>query len=202
MFEQLFGAEFCTPNLHLNCHLHECIIDYGPPNSFWLFACERLNGIKGAVPTNHQNIEIQLMRKFVTNQQIFQLFSTRNDQVFQELFHSILKYKGSLQMTDLPELPLSKLSLDTLDYINCNSKLLPPIKQGCFTPDEVMEINKVLKLYFGHQYIKALMLYKHSTGLRLSGTVYGTASSIHSKSSLIYAQNNSGISTPGFVKRQ
>ena len=28
--ERVFGKEFITPNMHLHCHLLECIIDYGP----------------------------------------------------------------------------------------------------------------------------------------------------------------------------
>ena len=114
-FEQLYGAECCYPNLHLHLHITECILDYGPPNSFWLFACERLNGILGAVPTNHQNIEPQLMRKFISNsnQQIFQTLSYDDNQMLQDLFESVLKSKGSLQITDLPELSLPQLSLNT-----------------------------------------------------------------------------------------
>ena len=59
--ERLFGSKACTPNLHLHGHLFECYEDYGPGDAFWLFAFERLNGILGAVSTNHQAIEIQLM---------------------------------------------------------------------------------------------------------------------------------------------
>jgi len=58
----------------------------------------------------------------------------------------------------------------------------------------------VLKLYIGQWYIKTLMLHKYSLGLRLSGTICGAINSIHSKSSLVYVQNTTGISTPAFVK--
>ena len=57
--EQLFGPDACTPNLHLHGHLHECYMDYGPADAFWLFAFQRMNGILGSVSTNHQAIEIQ-----------------------------------------------------------------------------------------------------------------------------------------------
>lgn len=60
-FEELFGCSASTPNLHLHGHFTDCLFDYGPSTSFWLFALERLNGILGSVPTNHQSIEIQLM---------------------------------------------------------------------------------------------------------------------------------------------
>ncbi len=30
--EILFGKETITPNMHMSCHLRECILDYGPIN--------------------------------------------------------------------------------------------------------------------------------------------------------------------------
>ena len=45
MFEELYGKMSCTLNLHLHCHLKYCVIDYGPASAFWLFLCERLNGV-------------------------------------------------------------------------------------------------------------------------------------------------------------
>lgn len=55
-FEDLYGAEQCTPNMHLCCHLMECVKDYGPVHSFWCFSFERYNGILGAYPKGSQNI--------------------------------------------------------------------------------------------------------------------------------------------------
>lgn len=66
-FEELYGASSCTPNLHLHCHLRDCLSDFGSSSSFWAFSFERFNGVLGAVPTNHHAIETQLMRKFCTN---------------------------------------------------------------------------------------------------------------------------------------
>ena len=28
-FEVLYGQEFVTPNMHLHCHLYDCILDFG-----------------------------------------------------------------------------------------------------------------------------------------------------------------------------
>ena len=64
-FEFLFGRDRVTPNMHLHCHLRECILDYGALRNFWLFAFERYNGVLERFPTNNQNIEPQLMRKFL-----------------------------------------------------------------------------------------------------------------------------------------
>jgi len=57
-FEKLYGKKNCTPNLHLCCHLMECVRDYGPVYSFWCFSFERYNGILGAYPKGSQNIGI------------------------------------------------------------------------------------------------------------------------------------------------
>ena len=61
----LYGNDGCNPNLHLHGHLKDCIKDYGPVYSFWLFAFERLNGILGSYHTNSRNISLQLMRRFL-----------------------------------------------------------------------------------------------------------------------------------------
>ena len=55
-------------NLHLHGHLAECILDYGPVYSFWLFPFERLNGILGKFHTNCHGISLQLMRRFLDTQ--------------------------------------------------------------------------------------------------------------------------------------
>lgn len=64
-FERLYGHERVTPNMHLHGHLKECLMDYGPVYSFWLFSFERYNGILGSLPTNKRIIEKQLMRRFL-----------------------------------------------------------------------------------------------------------------------------------------
>ena len=65
--EQLFGKEIITPNMHMCCHLKECILDYGPLNHFWLFAFERFNGILGQLPKNNRSVEVQIMKRFLSD---------------------------------------------------------------------------------------------------------------------------------------
>ena len=52
-FEELYGSENVTPNMHLHCHITECINDFGPIYSFWLFSFERYNGILGSIQTTN-----------------------------------------------------------------------------------------------------------------------------------------------------
>ena len=67
-FVDLYGREMLVPNLHFHLHLKECIQDFGPTYSFWLFSFERMNGLLGSRPTNHRNIETQLLARFLEYQ--------------------------------------------------------------------------------------------------------------------------------------
>lgn len=91
----LYGANACTPNLYLHGHLKDCFLDYGPSSSFWCFAFERFNGILGAVSTNHQAIETQLMRKFISRQQALNKLSNDVDnQSVMDLLQPFQSLKG------------------------------------------------------------------------------------------------------------
>lgn len=63
-FEELYGSAYITPNMHLHCHLKDCVLDYGPLYSFWLFSFERYNGLLGSFPNNNRTIERQLFSRF------------------------------------------------------------------------------------------------------------------------------------------
>lgn len=67
-FQQLYGEESCSMNLHL--HLKGTYLDFGPSHAFWCFPFERYNGILGSFPTNNKAVEIQYIRKFLTNQSV------------------------------------------------------------------------------------------------------------------------------------
>ena len=74
-FEGLHGQSSITPNMHMHGHLTECIKDYGPLSSFWLFSFERFNGLLGDLPTNNRLIETQVMQRFVHDNFHLQLLS-------------------------------------------------------------------------------------------------------------------------------
>ena len=66
--EKIYGTQRITPNMYMHSHLADCILDYGPVYSFWLFSFERYNGILGGYSTNNKSVELQLMRKFLRDQ--------------------------------------------------------------------------------------------------------------------------------------
>ena len=67
-FEELYGWQQCTPNMHMHTHLRDCLEDYGPVYAFWCYAFERYNGILGSYHTNYRNIGKQIMKKFIREQ--------------------------------------------------------------------------------------------------------------------------------------
>ena len=46
-FQQLYGSNCVTSNMHLHSHFIQCIIEFGPMHVFWLYSFERMNGTLG-----------------------------------------------------------------------------------------------------------------------------------------------------------
>lgn len=86
-FQKLYGKGKVTPNMHLHTHILDCILDYGPVYSFWLFSFERYNGLLGNYITNQRSPEIQLMRKFIDDQYVKDLPLPSE---FQDIFKPVL----------------------------------------------------------------------------------------------------------------
>ena len=185
-FQQLYGDELCTPNMHLHCHIKECLLDYGPGCSFWLFACERMNGFLGAVPTNHHSIEIQLMRKLCSTQQALYLLSITDDSAFKHILDSFQATKGSLHYEDLPDIPILALSITNIETVNKFCKLLYPVKEACLSSAELVSIDSALKTIFGVQHVRTLMLHKTSNAITFCNILYGSCNNMHNNSSLAY----------------
>ena len=66
-FERLYGKDLVTLNMHL---LKEILLHYGPFHSFWCFSFERFNGVLGSFHTNNSYVEIQLIRKFLSQTKV------------------------------------------------------------------------------------------------------------------------------------
>ena len=59
----------------MQCHLTECVRDFGPIASFWCFSFKRFNGLLGDLPTNNRSIELQVMKRFISDNSHLQLVS-------------------------------------------------------------------------------------------------------------------------------
>ena len=199
--ETMYGYDGCNPNLHLHGHLAACLQDYGP---LWLFGLERLNGILGSVSTNHQAIEILLMRKFISNQQVLGKIRTDNDTTLTDLLHPYQCLQGSLKYEQIPELPLkSQLSSENASSYSEYCSLIPPVREGCLQSDEVASIEKTLRSYFGDSLVQILVIHAYSKAVVFRGTLYGSIQCSHANSSLVYVLKDSdpNISHPAFVQK-
>lgn len=102
--EILYGKQAITPNMHLHCHLKQCVFDYGPIHNFWLFSYERYNGILENFPSNNRSLEIHLMQRFIQECSLYSAYNTLPDiyhSDFQDIFQKDLEptLQGSLQVT-------------------------------------------------------------------------------------------------------
>lgn len=88
--KDLYGKEFITPNMHMQCHLSSCIKDYGPLHGFWLFAFERYNGLLGNQPHNNRAIEIQLMNRFVKDNSQLELLHQADSMDLVDVFGPVV----------------------------------------------------------------------------------------------------------------
>ena len=83
--------------MHMHTHLADCILDYGPMYSFWLFSFERYNGILGNYSTTNKLIELQIMRKFLRDQNLREFeFPDQYAQHFKDLTEK-LQHRGGHQ---------------------------------------------------------------------------------------------------------
>ena len=85
--------------MHLHTHLVDCVLDYGPVYSFWLFCFKGYNGILGEYGTNQCAVEIQVMRKFLSSQFIKDLpLHVEFQDIFKPLLNRLYaKQPGSAQ---------------------------------------------------------------------------------------------------------
>lgn len=172
-FVTIYGKDQCNMNIHLHGHLKECVLDYGPVYSFWLFAFERLNGILGSYHTNNRNISVQIMSNFMDSH-IYSSSKWPQDYVkeFLPILDKFKYYKGSLQQSTFESAVL-----------NSEVKPLPPVLEISFTPIELSYIKELLGS-------EVLMLYKKTKAIKLKNYVIGSKNSRSSKASFVLTQNH------------
>ena len=132
-YVDIYGKDYCTPNLHLHGHLASCVKDYGPVYAFWLFPFERLNGVLGSYHNNNNSISVQVMRHF-TKKQLYGLenwpLEFRDD--FGKLLHGAEYCKGSLMFSTLEGCLQSSNVSDLVEAIPPMTEyiLTSPLKNG------------------------------------------------------------------------
>ena len=176
--EVLFGKDIITPNMHMSCHLRECILDYGPLNHFWLFAFERFNGILGKLPNNNRSIETQMMKRFINDTNV--LRAPCQDQ-FKDDFHHLLPF---------PRSPCGTVRADTMQAIVGLKLIELPHNsiRSSFDDSEMESINLLMSALHPEKCCEIGFTFCKYHTLQLRGKVYGSYQSRSKNTSIILAE--------------
>ncbi|XP_077866348.1 uncharacterized protein LOC144354095 [Saccoglossus kowalevskii] len=197
-FEQLYGSQLVTPNMHYHAHLADCILDYGPVYSFWTFPFERFNGILGEGCGNQRSIEIQIMRKFLNEQFLSILPRPVDLEVDFSKFFPQNVQAGSVAESACDYDNLLKLSCLARDNIACayatvlkSVKFFVPIgpfHMEYFDDAWLSNLKEMYKIVFSECEVKDVSGYvKQFAAVKLFNDVLGSENSRYSRSSLILA---------------
>lgn len=156
-FELIYGKYRVTPNMHMHSHLANCVLDYGTVYSFWLFSFERYNGILGNYYTNNKSIELQVMRKFIRDQDLRNLeFPETFKEQLQPLVDKLQKNNRTETVTIdcakiLNNIKLNDGEIDITDEqwhsVDCFTFGSPHVVCS-FDDDELQYITDVYRLFF------------------------------------------------------
>ena len=156
LYETLYGALSCTINLHLHCHLVECLRDYGPAHSTWCFSFERYNGILGGIPNNNRSIQVEktMIMRFVQQMTSYQSYPHYMDEL-QEFFGTTMV--GSVNDTHVSSETYTALlqystTMDLGKLFSYNSLVLPigSYSLHALQPDEVQCLTQMYKTVFSN----------------------------------------------------
>ena len=158
MFEDIYGGQYCTPNMHLHCHIMDCIKDYGPSHTFWCFAFERYNGLLESTHTNKKSIEPQLLKKFCLEQEA-NTMQLPNEDDFLSLLPSNGDRNSKIENVDfnkimqmiytLPKDLTFSFDVEESPFI----KALPPFQRKVLTEQLFHQLQSVYKELFKHKEI-------------------------------------------------
>ena len=199
-FEELYGKDLVTPNMHLHGHLKECLLDYGPFHAFWCFSFERFNGILGSYHTNNRSIEIQLMRRFLMQAKVkdFKYPDMYLDS-FMEFFDNC-QNSGSVKVTQEPleqYLSLQEHREAPVKDLNCfdwmaSSCICPAssIKDGTLDSDDLHALKSVYRELLGLDERTSMEMpftVSEFKAIKLGSVLYGSSQSQTTRNSFVLA---------------
>ena len=178
----------CTINMHLVCHLKkECVLDFGPFHAFWCYAFERMNGHLGSFPTNHINIDVQLMRRFVEGVVLLKYQQTSSESLEMIKIQDVLSgpvSRGTLGLLDQDSEqtasfsvnystdPISVINLCKIVHERNGTKVIVGSKfETALSQDDHTAISAVCEVLFLQNFLKLdLVCYTFSEGHQTYGT--------------------------------
>ena len=162
-YEELYGEEYLSMNMHLLCHISDCIRDHGPVYAFWLFPLECMNGILGSYPTNNKDIGPQLMKKLHQSQM-------SSISSWPEEFKA--EYKSLLLQCHIPGGSLLQTLNDDDNFV---LKIMPPVREHSFSSEKLQQVKQVLSNYNQyHNQAELLRIYKYFSAVTLNGQIFAS----------------------------
>ena len=157
-FQALYGPENCTPNMHMACHLKDCILDFGVLSSFWCFPFERLNGTLEGMKKSWIFPEKQMFLKF-NNLQSFTMLDQNSGEFLNLLSKEPLSAIGSASIDQ--SFCSDLISLEMMKNYNCPineivvteqryQKLIPPLYERCFSDVEFDLLTEMYHQIYRH----------------------------------------------------
>lgn len=205
--ERLYGKDVITPNMHLHCHLSECIKDYGSVYGFWCFSYERYNGILGSFPTNKKNIASQLLHRFIYESESRSLSPPKDlPSVLQHILPPVLSCDPSEIHRHLTPTPLT-------NCVDLSQIYLPTAyKESLLSTDDFLNIKSVYRCLYadtqGYTFTRSIKVIK---SIRLYGQQFGSMRDPRTRNSsfvialwakndgTIYSDESSRVVRPGRV---
>ena len=213
LFESLYGPECCTPNMHMACHLKDCLLDFGPFLSFWCFPYERYNGILEGVRKSWILPEKQMFLKFLGMQHVKLLIASKCcDENFLAVVYEEVHSKtkddyssfGQSQVQDVVMMQQVNNFSCNVSMIDAEKKdyqfLIPPFKEKYFCDSELLYLHELYScLYPTMNIVHVSRFYKEYKKCVINCEEYTSSNSRSQRSTAIAVRwpNLSRIDTQG-----
>lgn len=192
-YVDLYGKQYCTPNLHLHGHLASCVQDYGPVYSFWLYSFERMNGILGSYHTNNKDVSLQLMRHFLNSHSVgFDRWPVEFRSDLIPLISKSSYCKGSLMQSTLEGF---------LHRADKEVQAIPPVYENVFSSIEKDALKEIFTPTTEDGSFEILALYKRCRAINVGPFQLGSCKSKFVSSSRVMVKR-SGAQQPWLAEIQ
>jgi len=176
--------------MHLACHLHGNIFDYGPLAAFWAFSFEHYNGILENTKILWYGPEKQMFIKSLGLQSLSSVEATSDNESVKHMLSEISTMQLTSNFSAVDQMaidtsflvkPLQQYSCQ-VKYIDAVEKscykLVPPLREKCFNDIEMEHLKMFYGiLYPGYTVTQISCFYHESKQLVINGEDLITAKS-------------------------
>ncbi len=144
-----------------------------------------MNGILGNVHTSNHAVEIQLLKEFISRQQISSISS--NIWPDTDMIRPLLTppTKTERNSGGVYVHIVNPDEIESINVVNNGTKLLPPVKEKGFQQLEVEQMLCYFTFCFGYTLNKVLVLHYEAKSASFNGEIFGTYFSRQRSSSLV-----------------